>query len=277
MLPSRTTQILHPRQAQVSNPFASKLGGNIAWPEDEPWPICQGEDHQLPLIPLLQLREDDFPDLWLPPGKQVLQVLWCPYSDSCSKPHYEAGEEHYSPVPKLYWRSYLELSESAIPNMECFRPDNFAVPFPCAFNIQTVKEFPEVHRLDRQLSVDVNNWIKQYGSWDLQTIGAVSNDFSPYEYSFAVCPLSKVGGYCCWLVEPIDMKCDHCKKDMRFLLSIASVEGFGMQESRWKPLDDVSDTSSIGSHELCIGDRMSLHIFVCTSCEQVPYKWCIEQ
>jgi hypothetical protein len=84
-----TTVRLHPRKGRLPNKYGSKLGGTFLWPSDEPWPVCderwppswtpyveQGipvpEDdpraQPFPLVPVLQLRADDFPEMPFPPG-----------------------------------------------------------------------------------------------------------------------------------------------------------------------------------------------------------------
>ncbi|KAI0560961.1 hypothetical protein FGB62_95g089 [Gracilaria domingensis] len=253
-LEKRTTQVLLPRRTHVENQFVSKLGGKIAWPRNEPWPVCSGTNHALPLIPILQLRADDCPDLWLPPGKQVLQLLWCPFRDSYSIPHYEDDQEYYSSIPKLYWRTYDALNEYAGPQIP--DPEGYCVPNECELNIQTVAEFPSLYIDNEPLLRDVNRWIVQNGREDLRAIGA-EDESDPYEESFSVCPLSKVGGFCRWDQDPQGVVCNGCATPMRFLLSIVSKD-YADPPSRWVSTDQGS--TSEHSHDLCFGDVMPLHV-----------------
>src|SRR5713101_5323362 len=73
---SRTTIRLHPRYGDEPPEDASKLGGTFLWPGDEPWPVCPA--HKIPLVTVLQLRADDFPEIAFPPGANLFQILWCP-------------------------------------------------------------------------------------------------------------------------------------------------------------------------------------------------------
>src|SRR6476661_5495045 len=87
-----TTVRLHPRKGRVPGRYASKLGGNFLWPSDEPWPTCDErwppswygppiavpDGQPVPLVPVLQLRAEDIPELPFPRGADLFQLLWCP-------------------------------------------------------------------------------------------------------------------------------------------------------------------------------------------------------
>jgi hypothetical protein len=97
----RTTVRLHPR-AGTPELAGSKLGGDLAWPAGELWPLCreprvdfdrQRADHACH-VGVLQLCKEDVPELGFPPGKDVFQMTWCP------RPHHEPG-----PRVKVFWRS----------------------------------------------------------------------------------------------------------------------------------------------------------------------------
>jgi hypothetical protein len=73
----------HPRPGRVPEPGASKFGGTFLWPRDEPWPVCDEHPDRQPdeaepiLIPVLQLRAADFPELQFYAGTDLFQLLWC--------------------------------------------------------------------------------------------------------------------------------------------------------------------------------------------------------
>lgn len=89
-----TTVRLHPRKGRVPGRHASKMGGTLLWSADEPWPVCDEpwptswtsyvedgipvpEDdpraEPFPLVPVLQLRADDFPEMPFLPGADLIQ------------------------------------------------------------------------------------------------------------------------------------------------------------------------------------------------------------
>ena len=98
---------LHPQQGEVADLGASKVGGQILWPENEPWPTCSHAEHlddQRPvLVPILQLKKEDVPELPFPPKKNLFQLLWCP--NRC---------EHdglFNPLPRIFWRNSERVSK----------------------------------------------------------------------------------------------------------------------------------------------------------------------
>src|SRR5262245_7879378 len=87
---ARTAVRLHPRPGKAA-PSDSKIGGVILWPQDRPWPACDGphwpnyaflepdipEGETVPLTPVLQLRASDFPEIEFLPNTDLLLVFWC--------------------------------------------------------------------------------------------------------------------------------------------------------------------------------------------------------
>src|SRR5262249_62267298 len=93
---ARTTVRLHPRRGEAPRD-ASKIGGLFLWPEEETWPVCP--EHDCPLVPILQLRKEDVPEIDFKRGIDLLQILWCPH-------HHEPG---FGPVPELFWRKRAKV------------------------------------------------------------------------------------------------------------------------------------------------------------------------
>lgn len=95
---------LHPRSGQPTC-HDSSVGGPPLWPQEQPWPVCKGEHYdrdtgepyegEVYLAPIVQLHQVDVPDAPFPPGRDLLQVLWCPYDHG----------ELLCPLPQVYWRS----------------------------------------------------------------------------------------------------------------------------------------------------------------------------
>ncbi len=129
-----TTVRLHPRRAEVSDVTASKIGGMILWPKCEPWPMCESveppswweldwpipddrlDDISVPLVPVIQLRADDFPEIEFFPETNLLQLLWCPL-------------DHEDPIfvakPYLYWRKMEEVTELLLEAPHVYYPGLF--------------------------------------------------------------------------------------------------------------------------------------------------------
>ncbi|WP_304451425.1 hypothetical protein [Nocardiopsis sp. YSL2] len=84
----RETVRLHPRPGRPSS-HDSSVGGPLLWPQDEPWPVCDGEhydrdtqepyDREVKLVPVVQLHRTHAPDAPFLAGHDLLQVLRCPY------------------------------------------------------------------------------------------------------------------------------------------------------------------------------------------------------
>ncbi len=86
---SRVTIRLHPRRMSVPDPAASKIGGVFLWPKSEPWPECETTDPpywwegewpvpegaRVSLIPVLQLKASDVPEMEFFPGTDHFQLL----------------------------------------------------------------------------------------------------------------------------------------------------------------------------------------------------------
>src|SRR6266436_3641232 len=135
-LEPKTTVRLHPRRGRGPRGVESKMGGSIAWPGGEPWPSCP--EHQTALVPVLQLRRTDVPELACPRGAAALQLLWCP------RDHAETG---YAPWAKAWWRTAAEM-KAALATM----PRKFSdaveeyVPVPCRLFPERVTEYPSSDR-----------------------------------------------------------------------------------------------------------------------------------
>jgi hypothetical protein len=67
---SRTTIRLHPRLDASLPPEASKVGGDILWPVNEPLPHCQ--QHDSDYVPVLQIRLEDLSGVAFPRGTDLL-------------------------------------------------------------------------------------------------------------------------------------------------------------------------------------------------------------
>src|SRR6266478_6819118 len=86
-IPTLPAVWLRPEPRPYAGVFTSKIGGQIGWPKEVPWPICDGSDilFDPPLneqndyyVPVAQFRRDEFPEICFPENSDILQLLWCP-------------------------------------------------------------------------------------------------------------------------------------------------------------------------------------------------------
>src|SRR5262249_43703591 len=77
---ARTAVRLHPRRGPEPPRDGNKMGGTFYWPKDRPWPVC--DRHRSPLVGILQLRKEDFPELGFSEREDLFQLLWCPQDHS---------------------------------------------------------------------------------------------------------------------------------------------------------------------------------------------------
>jgi hypothetical protein len=93
-IPTLPAVWLRPEPRPSAGVFTSKIGGQIAWPEDIPWPVCDVLDipFDSPLdeqndyyVPIAQFRRDEFPEISFPgmcrhPVPRALQLSRFPCS-----------------------------------------------------------------------------------------------------------------------------------------------------------------------------------------------------
>jgi hypothetical protein len=280
-----TTIRLHPRFGDEPAVDASKLGGTLLWPAGEAWPVCPA--HQIPLVTVLQLLSDDFPEMPFPPGVDLFQMLWCP------REHGDIPECREKPCPmswadpRFYWRSRRQVARP--------RPDNPPpqeayyeyVPFPCRLLPERVTEFPSVYDLPE----DVRQRISE---WEDQNLGPDGMHACEYEAELSVAYGTKVGGYIHWIQSPWEPGCE-CGRPMEHLLTIATVEWNGVGDLRWTPVEEQATFASFPGawdqwHEehkaiwdalwnptgLNLGDAGQMQLFVCRHCGRWPIVPIIE-
>jgi hypothetical protein len=258
---------------------ASKLGGTFLWPGEAPWPVCPA--HEIPLVTVLQLRADDFPEMPFPPGADLFQVLWCPREHDDVPECRDKPCAMYWADPRFYWRNSAAITRP--------RPDNPPpqeayyeyVPFPCRLLPERVIEYPSVYELPEDL-------VDRIYEWEDHHVGPDGMHACQYERKLSVAPGTKMGGYLEWIQFPWIPTCT-CGRLMEHLLTIATVEWNGILDRRWTPIEEQEILASFpGAWQdlderpreifdalwnptgLSLGDSGHMQLFVCRHCGDWP-------
>jgi hypothetical protein len=264
---------LHPRRGETV-PEASKMGSPILWALAEELPTCP--EHNCNMIPVLQIRKDDVPDLQFPDGKDVFQIWWCPRDHPNT----------YSPEPRVFWLSLKELTASPLRKEFPLPPlDEFAndyIPIPCTFNPEPIIDHP--HAFD----VSDNHpelWAKITESKILQEIirnhpeYEIKNVSSFYQYLLGAASGTKIGGYPNWSQTPELPRCSH-GHPMDFFLQIDSAEFDGGTWGRWLTVEEKEvwgaeyaiRNAVQRAAGLMLGDMGAIFFFICRQCPDHPVR-----
>jgi hypothetical protein len=272
-----TTVRLHPRREDVLGLTESKVGGRFLWPKAEPWPRCDDReppellrnqrkvphDAELPLLPVLQLRAVQFPELEFYPGTDLFQLLWCPLDHN----------ETYMAKPFVFWRNSGDVTDPLLemPHVE-FANENYLIT-PCRLNPERVTEFPYISDLDEETRLKLE-------TWDVRDAldGVFDSAETLYEWGLSVCPSNKLGGYVFWVQSPEVPRCS-CSRRMAHLLTLTDQEFDGGTYPRWLPLEDHHVWGGPYEERMAVqcapGWQFGagfLYIFICRACKQWPIK-----
>ncbi|MFB7909723.1 DUF1963 domain-containing protein [Kitasatospora sp. NPDC056076] len=266
---------LHPRPGEPG-PRESSMGGPVLWPSSEPWPHCADEhprtayspprttEGPVPLVPVLQLFAADLPGLELPPGTDLLQLLWCPLEH----------DPDFVPRPEVFrWDSARTDLAPVAPSRPDGADDDY-LPNPCVLHPEVVTDYP---------------------NWDLpeEVADALRARFEQVEeetgwsywYHLSVSGGIKVGGYPTWTQEPDWPDCPSCDRTMRHLLTVNSREFDGEGWRTWLAVEDTPAEGEIWDlpYEertriqcppgLTIGDMGGVYLFECPECPGRPFAY----
>ncbi|WP_166024231.1 DUF1963 domain-containing protein [Streptomyces chilikensis] len=263
---------LHPRAGEPSY-RENSLGGPLMWPAEEAWPVCaDAEAHvdlgdgvpggpRTPLVPVLQVHRADAPGIPFPAGRDLLQVLWCPFDH----------DPQYCPSPVVHWRTAETVGEvRATPPAPADAVASY-LPAPCVLHPERVTEYPDAD-LPRELRAALRD---RFDRLEEET-------GLEYEDDLASAPGTKLGGYPGWTQAPQWPGCDGCGRPMEHLLTVASWEYDGLWSS-WIPVEDRSvaesgredfrDERSLSVRApagLMLGDAGGVHLFECRACPDRP-------
>ncbi|MGQ4271625.1 DUF1963 domain-containing protein [Nocardiopsis changdeensis] len=272
----RDTIRLHPRPGRPS-PHDSSVGGPLLWPAEEIWPVCRQEHYlrtfsgeryydesEVYLVPIVQIHRKDVPALPFPEGRDLLQVMWCPFQ--------HVGL--YCPEPRVFWRDSRTVEHVA----EAPSPDENApeqhIPRPCVIHPETVQEYPS-QDLPKEIKNALRNRfekIEEEKGWS-------------YHYHLSEVPGIKLGGYPGWTQDPLWPECQWCERQMEHLLTVSSWEYDGESWRTWLPAEDrETDSGEEGwrahwnkdAHSptgMTLGDAGGVYIFECRSCPERPMDY----
>ena len=174
---------LHPRRQQNLPPNISKFGGEIIWSRDEPFP--EDPYSEMKAVPVLQLRQEDFPNMPFMPETNLMQLLWIPQSSDSTG---------YDPKLEVFWRKLEAAENTALLEPDYHESEDMYRVAECAIHLERVIEYPyigELNKVEQQAICD----------WEATISPRRSLNFSPeavYQYRLSTCPGSKVGGYPQW-------------------------------------------------------------------------------
>jgi hypothetical protein len=247
----RTATRLHPRRG-TPGVGDSHVGGPLAWPADEPWPVCtrelrNGRRHASPnpLVPVAQLWASDVPDLprTVPGGTHeadLLQVLWCPV---------EHLRETRGPAVQLHRRRSADLPPELLTDPPQGDVEHAAwIPTPCVLHPEQITDHPCAEALPA--------WVR-----DRMPPGVAAG---------FVAPGWKVGGH---PRRPGNAPCPRCGVPAELLLVVAERE-YDAETYHWIPVEeqDLDWSAPHGdAHERPTGLRLGgdLHVFGCPDCGTV--------
>jgi hypothetical protein len=232
---------LHPRFSDEPAPDESKLGGRFYWPADEPWPTC--EEHGIPLVPVLQLRDDDAPpSVPFLPGSDLMQLLWCP-------------RDHLAPA--VAWRKRADVAGPLADPPPTDHAFPGYVPVPCRVFPERVMEFPPSGLLPDPVRAKVAG-------------------LDGHDELLAACPGTKAGGWPWGATKEQPTACAHCRRPTDFLVGIGGPEWTDRTWERWMPAEEQprrspeADRGYGRAHGLNV--EKPVNVYVCRRCDDWPVQ-----
>jgi uncharacterized protein (TIGR02996 family) len=240
---AQTSIRLHPHRMAKDRPTdESKFGGQFLWPEDEEWPSCP--DCKVPLVPIVQLRKYDIPDVKFYKGTDLVQLLWC----------VKESAHQWHPKPALFWRKaeqvkkarteWPDLSPERIQQIDS--EAEYLVPKPCSVHPERVVVFPDLDTLRELAGKKMQEIDRKFDDFDfagadlqerLSSQHGPNDPYGLYQYELEECSGACVGGR-----VPIKKG----KKVFDHFLTLHSAEFGGEGFRRWLPLEDQRRIARLG-------------------------------
>ncbi|MEZ0296207.1 MAG: hypothetical protein ACAI35_07105 [Candidatus Methylacidiphilales bacterium] len=222
---------LHPRRKAGLDPLGSKIGGSIAWPLGEPFPVCP--ERRCPAVPVLQLHQRDAPELPFMPGTDLFQLLWYPQNY-----HGKGIGTYFGPKILGFWRdsSTLGWNRALRPIYDLY--EYLYVVQECEVHPEWVIEYPDIDELppDQQMEI-ISHYLKRPDG----------DDDYIYSQCLSIAPGFKVGGYPSWSARELMGDIFPADPDQKYLLTIDAMEWQSGSEKRWRPTDrQISEHSPTG-------------------------------
>lgn len=173
----------------------------------------------IPMVPVLQLYARDVPGDHWPPGRDVLQLLWCPkdHSGLTDQPGH-----FYGPAVELVYRAASEVTDVLDPP----RPDeaqDIYLAAPCVLEPLRVSDLPDQDELPEELHESGEEWAEGQGI--------------EYHRGLACREGWKVGGWPSWhLTDLVPVDCVACGARTRLLLTMDSGGAPGLNVGRYGEL-----------------------------------------
>jgi len=217
-----------------------------------------GVTDPVPLLPVAQVFVRDVPGLAAPAGRDLLQVLWCPF---------DAHGAQSGPDVHVQWRSSAGIGEMlADPPCPEVIGDAGYVPEPCVLDPEQVVEHEYQELLSEALQERIEAWEAEAEEAAEESYDEEA-DFVTYHHDLSIAPGWKIGGYGSWSVTgPSEMTCS-CGEPMQLLLTIDSREWDGGTLS-WVPLEDrelINESEANAPTQVTVGRGGSLNIFTCSA------------
>ncbi|MFH9138797.1 hypothetical protein [Streptomyces sp. NPDC017524] len=223
-------------------------------------PTVQAYDGPIAMLPVAQLYARDVPDLSPPEGKDLLQVLWCPF------------DHPIMPRTLLFWRSAAAVTDvlGTPPEPPAVQFDGY-LPEPCVLEPEQITEYPDHLELSEELRMQLRQW---------SLPEAAEEDLDPdtyYDCVLSNAPGWKVGGWPAWnSTDPRSQPCSECGTRMEVLMTVATFEEGDDAGNSWSPhphpgAGPYPGHRGYNATGVQIGSGYRQHLFVCPAEPEHPH------
>ncbi|MFD4145370.1 hypothetical protein [Streptomyces goshikiensis] len=220
----------------------------------------QAYDGPIAMLPVAQLYVRDVPDLSPPEGKDLLQVLWCPF------------DHPIMPRTLLFWRSAAAVTDilDSPPEPPAVQFDGY-LPEPCVLEPEQITEYPD----HLELSEELREQLKQWSVPQAAEEGMDPDTY--YDCVLSNAPGWKVGGWPAWnSTDPSPQPCSKCGTGMEVLMTVATFEEGDDAGNSWSPYPHPGAGPYPGHRGynatgVQIGSGYLQHLFVCPAEPEHPH------